>query len=286
MMGSNLCLTTLSPGKFNDGDSLISTFIRSQPVSLRLDRTLDTQGVIDLGDKLILCHHQYHKCQKAQPVSFIDKQSGRILPNFLPNSANCLFPTGLALKKNILVVAYNGANFEGMLDVFDISNLRDIKYVRRIPLGSKQRRPMGLKFWGDKLWFVSYSEQYLWEVDLETGRFELKIDGRRYGLSTPIDWCANETSIFLSSHIDNVVAVFDRKYLLPIDFIRSPKISLPWSLVKTSKGIALGTLGTKNHAGSTFYKSKIYLINENHEVSALPHPNLAPILTARTHSEV
>jgi len=285
MMESDLYLTTLFPGKFNNGDSLISTFIESEPLILRFDRTLDTQSVLDLGDKLIVCHHQYHKCQNAQPVSLVDKQSGWITPEFLPNLDASLFPTGLALRNGILVVAYNGANFQGMLDVFDISNLRNIKYVRRIPLGSEQRRPMGLKFWGDKLWFVSYSEQYLWEVDLESGRFELKIDGRRYGLSTPIDWCANETSIFLSSHIDNVVAVFDQKYLLPIDFIRSSRISLPWSLVKTSKGIALGTLGAKNYAGSTFYKSEIHLINENHEVSALPHPNLAPILTAKTHNE-
>ena len=58
---------------------------------------------------------------------------------------------------------------------------------------------MGLALDKNSLYFASYSEQTIWSLNSLTHKLDLVIDGKRYGITTPIAIALTERDIFVTS---------------------------------------------------------------------------------------
>lgn len=267
-------LLALNPAKFSGKEeTLLHLHSDVKKVIYRFPKDLDTQGLATNSKYIFLTHHQYHRLKGAKPLTIIKKSNYEEVALADHTGKSPRFPTTVIANEDKLVVAANGADFAATLHIYDISKNNEFQLASIISLSPDQARPMGMALDRNHLYFASYSEQSIWSLNLITGTFKLIIDGKRYGITTPIAITLTDSYLFVSSHIDKSVFKFDRRYFLPIAIYKND-LDLPWSSIAIGNDLFTGNLGPKITAN--FYKSFVtkngHRITESVESESIDSP--------------
>ncbi len=272
---TKLCsLLSLSPGKFSGkSETLMRLHSYEDEILYRFPRELDTQGLSTNSTTIFVSHHQYHKYPDSEPITILNKLTFDTIVLPEEKKESLMFPTSIVADDEKLVIASNGIGFASTLSIYDISEPEKIRLDSVITLTIDQRRPMGLALDKNLLYFASYSEQTIWSLNLLTHKLDLVIDGKRYGITTPIAIALTERDIFVTSHVDKSIFKFDRRYLLPQEIVKDD-LNLPWSLFLIGDDLISGNLGKKSTSNvySSFLTRNGLRIEETAQFGSISAP--------------
>lgn len=256
----------LSTSKFQflRGESYISTD-KGQDRIVSFHSEIDTQSFLIVSNLIYVIHHQFNKQLGCAPCEVFDIKTGRLVCQFGLDD-EVYFPTAIEYLGDHLVVACNGRGFKGEIFLYDVHCPEDPKFVRKFALGPEQARPTGMVFSEGSVYVASYSSQSIWQLDLETGKFDRILDVSRFGQTTPMGLYLADDRLFVLGHLDGSLVAYNRKYMIP-EFIQREGLKLPWSICSLGDRLLVSNIGadrTLSHRGSLayFYHDGDFLTSE------------------------
>ncbi len=255
-------LVSLGCSKFNFWDkktdaSLI--FIKNNKLK-KINKSFkfkyDTQDFLISKKHIIFCHH--NGCRYRDEIGNIEIYPNttnlfseiKDKPTLLPNDGDIYYPTCLHLFKNILFVGTAGKNYLSTINVYDISDIKNIQLISTKILNSdKSKNPSSIIYFRNKI-LVTYFLKNTYEV------FELKKDfsihkaikNKNSIINSPLSSIIFNDKILIISHYKNSIFSLD-KLLIDKDHCFSPikitgeQLDSPWGICRDNGYIYLANLG-------------------------------------------